>query len=201
MAKPKQYDWEAIFTDIRTGVLSKREVARKYSVDPSYMLRKAKKAGVKQDLSARVKQAVHTKLVHTDVHTQTISDDEIVEAAAEVGFQVSNLHRIDIARYRALSNKLLEELDGQTDGVKVLEQAKAALKENDMDGLVSAVQKITALPERIKGAALLAGTLKNLITLERQAFNLDEDGHTGNLAGATILLEPHYITGDNAKRD
>lgn len=201
MAKRKQYDWEAIEREYRAGQLSLREIARVYGCSDTAIRKKAKANGWERDLSAKVRAKVRTKLVRDKVRTQALSEKEIVEVAAETGFQVSALHRKDIKRFRKLANKLLAELEGQTDGAEVLGQARSALKQGDMGVLAAAVQKITALPERIKGASLLAGTLKNLITLERQAFNLDEERGTGNIAGAVILLEPQYVTGDNAERD
>lgn len=171
--RPKA-DWEAIEREYRAGLLSIREIAKRNDCSDTAIRKKARQEGWDRDLSSKVRAKVRTKLVRTKVRTPQPSENEIVETAAEEAFQVETLQRADISRYRNISNKLLDELEAQTDGAGVIDQAKLALEQSDMVGLATAVEKMTSLPERIRSFAQASTALKNYITLERQAYSLDD---------------------------
>ena len=85
-------------------------------------------------------------------------------------------HRGDIARGRRLTNKLLDELESMTNNRDLFEQLGELLHDpddNGMDKLNDLYQKVIALPGRSKVMKEMAETLKTLVTLERQAYDLD----------------------------
>lgn len=93
---------------------------------------------------------------------------------------MSAWHRTDIRRSRGLTNKLLEELEQLTDHRELTEAFGEMMRRPDgfgNDRLNDLYHKIIALPNRSKVMRELADTLKVLIALERQAYNLDEQAH------------------------
>lgn len=89
-------------------------------------------------------------------------------------------HWVDIRCSRSLTNKLLEELEHLTDHRDLAESLGEMMRSPDAfgnDRLNDLYHKIIALPNRTKIMRELAETLKTLITLERQAYNLHEQEH------------------------
>lgn len=89
-------------------------------------------------------------------------------------------HRGNIRCSRSLTNKLLQELEQLTDHRDLAESLGERMRTPDSfgnDRLNDLYQKIIALPNRIKNMRELAETLKVLIALDRQAYNLDEQEH------------------------
>lgn len=89
-------------------------------------------------------------------------------------------HRADMRCSCGLTKKLLEELEQLTDHRDLAESLGEMMRSPDAfgnDRLSDLYHKIIALPNRTKIMRELAETLKTLITLERQAYNLDEQEH------------------------
>ncbi len=85
-------------------------------------------------------------------------------------------HRGDISRGRRLTNKLLDELEGLTDNRHLFEALGELMRsedDNGQDKRNDLYQKIIDLPGRSKTMKEMAETLKTLISLERQAYDLD----------------------------
>lgn len=163
---PRKYDWVPIDKEIMAGVLSLREIGRKYEIPESTIRKHMKDKGVKRNLSKRVREKVREKLVRTEVRTNNASDDQIVEDAANRGVEVITSMRSDIAALRALEQKLVEELNGEPTKL-YLSTYKGEI-----------VQKKVALTASEKAAAHanLAQATHKRIVLQRQAFGLDDDG-------------------------
>lgn len=107
------------------------------------------------------------------------TERQIIEANAEAIVSIRMGHRSDTRRSRELTNKLLDELEGLTDNRELFEQLGELMHSPDdkgMDRLNDLYRKVVELPNRTKVMKDLAETLKTLITLERQAYNLDERG-------------------------
>lgn len=173
-------DWERIEQLYRAGVLSLREIAAACSdVNHVAIARRAKKFGWVQDLSAKIKakadDLVTRQTVTADVTEQrAVTDVAVIEANATVIANVRMAHRTDIGRSRRLANKLLEELEAMTDENGTLRELIDQMKDNEGPSpLVEAAQKMASLPGRSKIIKELSETLKNLIALERQAYNMD----------------------------
>ncbi len=156
--KTKQIDWETIEREYRAGMLSIREVARRHSVDHSYLLRLAKKRGWTRDLTEKVKRAVTTKLVTTSVTTPNARDEEIIDAESNRVVQVATLHRVDIQLQRGIAADLLTEL-----------KSNAA-----------------SLKERSEIFRNLTQAAARYIPLERQAWNLNERSDNNDTPGKSL---------------
>lgn len=180
----KQPDWERIEQLFRAGLLSVREIAAACGVSHTAINKRSKAEGWDRDLNAKIKakadSLVSKREVSTKVSTETLATERgIVEANAEVIADIRMAHRTDIGRSRRLANKLLDELESLTDEQGTIKELIAQFKEGDhadgdaMADVLALAQKMGALPSRTKTMKELAETLKTLVALERQAYDLD----------------------------
>ncbi len=163
----KVLDWKGIEREYRAGVRSCRDIARAFDCSHSVILRRAVREGWPRDLTTQIAEAaaglVAREAVEADETVAPVTEDDVVHANATLQAGVIRNHRRDIARLRTLSDQLVQELSTAT---------------------------TDPLSDRIDGTRKLAATLRNLITLERQAFNLEAKipPSTGLSAISTALL-------------
>lgn len=178
-------DWERIEQIYRAGVLSVREIATTCTVSHVSIHKRAKRDGWTRDLAGKIKAKadalVNSQVVNTEVNKERVLTEKgIVDANAQVIADVRIAHRTDIGRSRRLTNKLLDELEALTDEQGTIKELIAQLKDGDHDDgdamadVLKLASKMSGLPNRTKTMKELADTLKTLVMLERQAFNLDE---------------------------
>ena len=148
--------------------------------------KRAKANGWERDLKAKIKAKADSLVAKREVATQVASksvetEREIIEVNAEVSASIRMAHRGDISRGRRLTNKLLDELEGLTDNRHLFDELGKLMRSEDdkgQDRRNVLYQKIIDLPGRSKTMKEMAETLKTLIALERQAYDLDTK--TGN---------------------
>lgn len=180
----KQPDWEAIERAYRAGLLSVREIAASCGVSHTAIQKRAKANGWERDLKAKIKAKADSLVAKREVATQVASksvetEREIIEVNAEVIANIRMAHRGDISRGRRLTNKLLDELEALTDEQGTIKELIAQLRDADHDDgdamadVLALANKMGALPSRTKTMKELAETLKTLVALERQAYDLD----------------------------
>lgn len=175
-------DWERIEADYRAGVLSLREIVAPYGVTEGALRKRAKKFGWERDLGAKIQAKadalVRKSAVRSEVRSGTApTDREIIEANAERIAQVRGEHRGDIQRVRSLALNLLGELEGQSASLEDLAALGEMLRdpdENGQDRRNDLYLKIISTPSRIDSAKKVAETLKHAITMEREAYGLDD---------------------------
>lgn len=184
MTDKQPTDWERIEQLYRAGVLSVREIAATCGVSHTAINKRAKAGGWDRNLKAKIHakaDALVSKAeVSTKVSTETLATERgIVEANAQVIADIRLAHRTDIGRGRRLANKLLDELEGLTDNRDLFEKLGELLRpedDNGQDKRNDLYMKVIDLPARTKTMKELGETLKNLITLERQAYDLGSEG-------------------------
>lgn len=199
-------DWERIEQLYRAGVLSVREIATTCTVSHVSIHKRAKRDGWTRDLFGKIKAKadalVNSQVVNSEVNKErALTEKGIVDANAQVIADVRIAHRADIGRSRRLTNKLLDELEALTDEQGTIRELIDRLKDGDSeDGDATAdtlklANKMSALPNRTKTMKELAETLKTLVILERQAFNLDEaEGERAPIGGhAQPAVDPSLI--------
>jgi len=177
----KQPDWERIEQLFRAGLLSVREIAAACGVSHTAINKRSKAEGWDRDLNAKIKakadSLVSKREVSTKVSTETLATERgIVEANAEVIADIRMAHRGDISRGRRLTNKLLDELEGLTDNRHLFEELGELMRDPDDNGFDKRNDlygKVISLPGRSKTMKEMAETLKTLVALERQAYDLD----------------------------
>lgn len=178
MASP---DWEAIESAYRAGLLSVREIASQQGVTHTAINKRAKRDGWERDLKAKIKAKADSlvskrevsRLVSTE---KAVSERQLIEASAEVIANVRMEHRGDIRRAREITNSLFDELGAECADVASLRKLGELMiepDENGRDKLNEIYHSIIAMPERVKSVKALSDALKNLIGLERQAYDID----------------------------
>ncbi|HED2292025.1 TPA: hypothetical protein R4X97_000871 [Klebsiella pneumoniae] len=178
MSKP---DWEAIETAYRAGVMSLREIASQHGISEGAIRKRAKRDDWSRDLAAKVKERaddlVRKAEVRKQVRTETaLSERVLIEATAEVVAAVRMEHRCDIRRAREITNALFDELGAEcadVDSLRKLGELMLSPDENGRDKLNEIYHSIISMPERVKAVKALSEALKNLIGLERQAYDID----------------------------
>ena len=183
MAKP---DWEAIESAYRAGSLSIREIASQQGITHTAINKRAKKEGWERDLKAKIKAKAESLVSKREVSRQVssekmVSERQLIEANAEVIANVRMEHRGDIRRARNIANSLFDELEAECTDVAALQQLGDLMYEPDdkgYDKLNEIYHKVISMPGRVKSMKDLSDTLKTLIGLERQAYDID--GPTGD---------------------
>jgi predicted DNA-binding protein YlxM (UPF0122 family) len=177
MAKP---DWEAIESAYRAGLLSLREIASQHGISEGAIRKRAKRDKWSRDLSAKVKERsddlVRKAEVRKKVRSETtLTERVLIEATAEVIANVRMEHRGDIRRAREITNMLFDELAAECADVEALEKLGELMHcpdDKGRDKLNELYHSIISMPERVKSAKALSEALKNLIGLERQAYDI-----------------------------
>ena len=169
-------DWEAIEGMYRAGLLSVREIARSHRISHTAIQKRAKADGWLRDLTAKVRQQVASGLVATEVATAgTATERQMVEAAATQVITLVREHRGQISRSRLLVDKLMAQLEGVADHRDLLEQIIDEVEDGSTGASIKrreALIRAVALPSNAGVLKNLADTLKVVIGLEREAFNV-----------------------------
>lgn len=194
MASP---DWEAIESAYRAGLLSVREIASQQGVTHTAINKRAKRDGWERDLKAKIKAKADSlvskrevsRLVSTE---KAVSERQLIEASAEVIANVRMEHRGDIRRAREITNSLFDELGAECADVASLRKLGELMiepDENGRDKLNEIYHSIIAMPERVKSVKALSDALKNLIGLERQAYDIDGPEGDNSVKNLSDLMD------------
>jgi predicted secreted protein len=192
-AKRSKVDWEAVEREYRAGQLSVSEVGRQYEVSHTAINKRAKAEGWTRNLAEKVRQVVSERLVSDEVSKANVR--ETVEAAAARVVDVVRSHRKDISTGRMIVATLFEELLESSVHRDEIDEAIDLETAKDTNGQRAAMmRRAVALPSRAAAMQSLAGALKNIVTLERQAFNIeggetDEPATKGDVSAALGKLD------------
>jgi hypothetical protein len=186
----KEVAWDLVQVDYRANILSLRAIGAKYGVSDAGILKRAKKEGWTRDLTAKIRAKAAEKVskaaVSAEVSIQTTAyESQVVEANATLQSDIILAHRKDIQRSRRLTMRLLDELEFQTDNLELLEELRELVYAPDDKGVDKRdelIRKVLSLSSRSSTMKTLADSLKTLVTLEREAFGVDEDTHSGGSA-------------------
>lgn len=187
MAAPKKVDYARIEPGWRAGIKSPAQLAAEYteatgiSVSHTAINKHFKGRNIPRDLADKVRSKAESMVLEAmvtgKVSAETTKPDlAIINVNAELQANIEIGQRKDIGRSRKLVVKLLDELEEQTDKVHDLEELGEMMrKENDagVDKLNDLYHKVIGLSGRISNMKALTEALKNLIGLERQAYNMD----------------------------
>jgi hypothetical protein len=173
-------DWEAIEALYRCGLLSIREIAKTHGLSDGAVRKRAKRDGWDRDLTAKVNAKVRSELVRTEVRTEVrtqdaVSERAMVEAGAAQIIALVRDHRTQISRHRALVDKLMEQLEGAADHRDLLKQIIDDVEDGSTGASAKrreALMRAVALSSHASVLKNLADTLKVVIALEREAFNV-----------------------------
>lgn len=179
-------DWEAVERDYRMGQLSLRALSEKHGVSASSISRRATKYGWVQDASQEVRERTRAALLvqaddcNTDCNSVAVERNtptrEDIAVAVQTNIEVISRHRKDIAKGQTLVALLFGQLNEAAEHRSLIEEAINDECGDDRTTVRrTAMLKAVSLPSHAVVLRDLSTALKNLIPLERQAFNLDED--------------------------
>lgn len=171
--RKKTHDWERIERDYRLGQKSLRTIAGEHGLNASTISRRAKKKGWVQDKSQEVRERTSAAIISQQGNTPTRND---IDVAVKTNIDVIRGHRADISKGRELvdifSTQLLEAAENRAEIEAAVQEET---REDNGPKRRNAMLKAVALPAQASVLRDLSTVLKNLIPLERQAFNLDGD--------------------------
>lgn len=190
MAEKRTIDWDLIEVDWRANVKTKQQMSVEYGVSRAAMDKHFGKLGITRDLGAKVRakadalvaQAAVTRPVTPET---SATEREIIETNAVLQSQIVLAHRRDIQRARKVTMSLLDELEHQTENIELYRELGELLAQPDekgQDKRLEAFQRAINLSSRSSTVKTLSDSLKNLVTLERQAFGIDEREQEGSSA-------------------
>lgn len=214
MAARKPVDWERVEADYCAGIKTLREIAAEHGVTEGAVRKRAKAGEWVRDLSRRIEaktaELVRKEAVRSEVRKETsVTEREVIEASAQAIVNVKLGHRKSIARQRELVERLLHELEAQTGDVDLFGQLGELMHSPDdkgVDKLNEIYKKVIATPQRIDSLKKLAETLKHLIYLEREAFDITPAPTPGDNAlqaiaraiqGNTLPIVHEDVPGDD----
>ena len=196
MANKSKYDWEAIEKEFKANQLSIREISRRYKCPESSIRNKMKTKGIKRSLAKKVRAEIQEKLLREPLRTsmrahetevvETKTFDEIeqderqsVDNAAERGADVLRIHRSDINKSLGIVSVLRDQLISAAENREELESEIIEHTNDDGSGKIAhkkrvSMLKAVSLPAHAGVLRDLSVAQKNLITLERQAWNLND---------------------------
>lgn len=176
----KSIDWERIEYDYRAGILSVREISEARGVSHTAVNKKAKQLGWERDLKAKIKAKADALVSKAEVSKEVSSrrvatEKETIDSGAQLIADVRLGHRKDIVRFRNLASKMLAELEGVTDNRDLFDELGELMRNPDdkgQDRRNDLYQRVIDLPSRSKTMKEMSDTLKTLICLERDAYDI-----------------------------
>ena len=212
MAARKQVDYDRIEAGWRAGLLSPRQLAAAYTeetgetVSHAAIIKHFSNRGVPRDLSAKIHakaDALVTAAMVTGKVTPgtKIPERRIVDEGATMVADVKLAHRHDIHRARGLNNKLMDELEQQSDPAtlaKLQELAAAVVAPGEKPGrdrYGELLEAVISLPERSKTLKVLAESLRIVVDMERTAFGMDkvDPGGAGPGEGGVARIAVEFV--------
>ena len=170
-------DWATIEDEYRTNQVSVSELARRHGISHTAINKRAKAESWARDLSKQVREATAAKLVATPVSASKARETrrETIDRASDDNVAIIRSHRKDIAKGRGLVALLFEQLREAAENRDDVEDEIHDATAGDKDGRRRALMlRAVSLPTHAGALRDLSTALKNLIPLERQAFNLDD---------------------------
>ena len=191
MSERKRVDWQAIEKDYRLGQLSLRALATKHGTTPGTISKRANKEEWVKDAAQEVRERTRAALI---TNAKPAGDDgaketegnsvsskgntptyEDIEVAVQTNLSVITRHRKDIAQGHHIVGLLMSQLMQAAQERAELEEAIHEDTEDDKSTMRRhKMLKAISLPGHAAVMRDLSTAMKNLIPLERQAYNLDE---------------------------
>lgn len=200
--KKVEVDWEEIERLYRADLRTFAQLASDFGVADSTVRRRAKKHGWKRDLKNRIKERanaiVQERAVQSLASDQIARDDMTIEENAQLTANVRLEHRQNIGAAQAMMMTLYGDLQaqiGMDNRARLEDLFIAALQAEVVDASqLEAYERVTSLANHVRIMKELADTMTKLVTLERQAYGLD-DVDSSPVDALTTLL--HSIANNN----
>ena len=191
-------DWDRVAIDIRAGILTDRQIGDKYGRSHGAIQQYAKKHGIERDLTDRIHQRTEAKLARAQLAKLAsqargkATQEQVIEIAAEARSTVVIAQQGRIGRHLSVAEALINELESQTINRELYEQLGEIMRspdKNGVDKLNDLYVKVITTSSRIDSHKKAVETEKVLITLERQAFGLDDSSKGEAETGVESLIK------------
>lgn len=203
---PRSPDWERIELDYRAGIKTLRQIADENGITHGAINKRAKRDGWERDLSQKIQDKadalVSKAAVSSEVSTDTrVRERAVIDANAQAVADVRLGHRKDARRVRQLTNRLMDELEQQTDPAtlaKLQELAAAVVAPGEKPGrdrYGELLEAVISLPERSKTLKVLSESLRIVVDMERTAFGMDkvDPGGAGPGEGGVARIAVEFV--------
>ena len=203
---PRSPDWERIELDYRAGIKTLRQIADENGITHGAINKRAKRDGWERDLSQKIQDKaealVSKAAVSNEVSTDTkVRERAVIDANAQAVADVRLGHRKDARRVRQLTNRLMDELEQQTDPAtlaKLQELAAAVVAPGEKlgrDRYGELLEAVLSLPERSKTLKVLAESLRIVVDVERTAFGMDKADPVGagSMEGGVARIAVEFV--------
>lgn len=174
-------DWERIECDYRAGILSVREIAASQGITHGAINKRAKRDGWERDLSAKIRAKADGLVAKQAIVVEAPGLSKEVTAAVikENSEQLASVmltQRRSVARAHKLCMSLLEELEATTTNPELFATLGEFLREEGGDAAAkrsAAFEKVMTFTSRVENMKKLGETLRNLVTVERDIYGLN----------------------------
>jgi hypothetical protein len=177
----KEIDWDGIEPHFRANVRSLRDIAAEFGTTHTSIRKKATELGWTRDLQGKIK-ARYLHLVSKAALSNVVSiekaatEQQIVEANADLQKNLILSHRADIRAARSVAVGLLDELrelgEHRIDFMQLGEQM-ADPEKPGRDRKAEQFQAVVSFAGRVDCTKKLTESFKTLIGLEREAFGIE----------------------------
>lgn len=203
---PRSPDWERIELDYRAGIKTLRQIADENGITHGAINKRAKRDGWERDLSQKIQAKADALVSRAAVSSQVSADTKVrertvIDGNAQAVADVRLGHRKDARRVRQLTNRLMDELEQQTDPAtlaKLQELAAAVVAPGEKPGrdrYGELLDAVISLPERSKTLKVLAESLRIVVDMERTAFGMDkvDPAGTGPGEGGVARIAVEFV--------
>lgn len=166
----RKIDYIAIEADYREGSKSVRQIAREYGCDEKTIRIRAKKCGWERDLSEDVRRKTKEKLIRKEridsdsadtPSRKQLTDDEIIEQAAERNRKVVEGHLAKAHRLQDMAERTM----------KLLEAVLSAAEKGEEPDLKLVLGKGDCYHTLLRACM---DVTKNAVELERKGLNIED---------------------------
>jgi hypothetical protein len=167
-------DWAWAQSAYQSGIMSIGDIAKELGESIGKLTAYAQRNGWVRDPAGPTRAKLERQAVLAE--QALVEQKKIERITAYQQAAVLRDHRADIQHARRLAQTLLAELTEISLNVALFDELGDALRSEDdrgRDKLNDMYRKVLKLPERSATLASLAQTLKVLIMLERQAFDIE----------------------------
>lgn len=180
-----------IESDYRAGIKPLRLIGSEHDMSHTAVAKMAKDHGWVRDLNARIRAKADSKVAKAAVsknasNLSLATESAVVEANAQLQFQVRMDHRKAIKRGRELFGAMMDELEAAGARAEDLEAlvalAGTELTAQQRSDAKRALNRVLSMSTRITSAKQLVEMLEKLVRLERQAFGIGDDDEGDNPA-------------------
>lgn len=185
-----------IEADYRAGLKPLRQIGKEHGLSHTAIAKMAKERSWERDLSARIRAKADAKVAKAAVSKEVsekrlATEQAVVEASAQLQFNVRMDHRTAIKRGRLMWDRLVGELEASlTDPEaidRVLKAAGDAFTAQERGELKKQLLRAGSVGQRIGSAKSLVDMLEKLVRMERVAFGIEDgapEDDLGSAAGA-----------------